>query len=92
MRQVLGVVHLMVLYAGMLLVAQFLVFALSFGRHETNQVYRFIRFLTSPVVRATRAITPGKIDDRHVPVVAFLLLFWIYVALALGIPMVGRSA
>jgi ABC-type nitrate/sulfonate/bicarbonate transport system permease component len=33
------------------------------------------------VVRATRALTPKVIVDRHVPVVAFFVLFWIWIAL-----------
>jgi hypothetical protein len=89
MRQALALVQLLVLYAGLLLLGQFLVFALSFGRHETNPIYRFFRFLTSPVVRIARYVTPRKVDDRHVPVVAFLLLFWIFFGLAVLIPKVG---
>jgi hypothetical protein len=92
MRQVLAVVQLLALYAGLLLIGQFLVYVLSFGRHEDNAVYRFFRFLTSPVVRATRVITPAKVDDRHVPVVALLLLFWIFFGLAVLIPRVGGGA
>lgn len=89
MTQVLAVVQLLALYAGMLLAGQLVVYALSFGRHETNAVYRFFRFLTSPVVRATRWMTPNKVDDRHIPIVAFLLLFWIFFGLAVLIPKVG---
>jgi hypothetical protein len=39
-----------------------------------------------------RRITPTKVDDRHVPVVTFLLLFWLCVALAVYLPrLVGAS-
>lgn len=86
MVNALGVVQLLVLYAGMLLLGQGLVFILSFGRQETNAVYRLFRFLTSPVTGIVRRITPAKVADRHVPVVAFFLLFWIYFALAVFIP------
>ncbi len=67
--------------AGLLLLAQGGIYLISFGRHETNPVYRAVRFLTSPVVGAVRRITPAAVVDKHVPVVAFLLLFWIWVAL-----------
>lgn len=67
-------------FAGFLLLGQGLVRVLSFGRHETNPVYRAFTFLTSPVVRAARAITPSAVVDRHVPLVAFLLLFWLWIA------------
>jgi hypothetical protein len=88
---VLGVVQLLVMYAGLLLLGQGLVYLLSFGRHEDNAVYRFFRFLTSPVTRAIRRVTPEKVADRHVPVVAFFLLFWIYFALAVTIPWVAGA-
>lgn len=81
MPMLLALLHELVKFAGLLLIAQGLVFVFSFGRHEQNPVYRFLRFLTSPVTRAVRAITPGFVVDRHVPVVAFLLLFWAWVAL-----------
>jgi hypothetical protein len=70
-------------FAGLLLLAQGAVWALSFGRHEQNPVYLGLRFLTRPVVAAARAVTPGAIVDRHVPAVAFFVLFWCWVALVL---------
>jgi len=82
----LGIVHTLVWYVMLLLIGQFLVRLMSFGRHEQNPVYRLFRFLTSPVVRVARAVTPAKVSDDHVPVVAFLLLFWIFLGLALWLP------
>jgi len=72
MVNALGVLQLLVMYAGLLLLG-----------------YRFFRFLTSPVTRVVRRITPARVADRHVPVVAFFLLFWIYFALAVAIPQVA---
>lgn len=69
-------------FAGLLLIGQGLVYALSFGRHEVNGVYRFFRLMTSPVVRLTRVITPQKVADRHVPFVALLLIFWVWLFLS----------
>jgi hypothetical protein len=71
-------------FAGLLLIGQGLVFVLSFGRHETNPVYRAMRFLTSPVTRAVRRLSPAFIVDRHVPALALVLLFWLWVALAIA--------
>jgi len=68
-------------FAGLLLLGQGLVYALSFGKHETNGVYRFFRLITSPVVRAARTVTPVRVADRHVPFVALMLLFWIWLFL-----------
>ena len=68
-------------FAALLIVAQALVFLLSFGRHERNAVYRFVRMLTSPVVRVARWLSPRAIVDRHVPAVALFMLFAIWVFL-----------
>jgi len=81
MLQFVQSVYAVAAVAMLLLVGQFLVGVMSFGRHERNAVYRLFRFLTSPVVRLTRAITPARVVDGHVPVVAFLLLFWLCVLL-----------
>jgi hypothetical protein len=90
MIQALNVAYSLAAFAMLLLLGQFCVRVLSFGRHEDNAIYRLFRFLTSPVVRATRAITPRRISDLHVPVVAFLLLFWI--CFALGVVILPRLA
>jgi uncharacterized protein YggT (Ycf19 family) len=68
-------------FAGLLLLGQALVFLLSFGRHEGNPIYRFLRFITRPVVRPVRLITPRFVMDQHVPAVSFFLLFWLWVVL-----------
>ncbi|MEN9772413.1 MAG: hypothetical protein RJA58_1056 [Pseudomonadota bacterium] len=69
-------------FAGLLLLGQGIVYALSFGKHEANAVYKMFRLVTFPVVRATRFITPSKVADKHVPVVALMLLFWIWLFLS----------
>lgn len=77
----LAALHELVKFAGMLLIGQCLVYVLSFGRHENNPIYRVFRFLTSPVVKCVRRITPAKVADHHVPVVSFFLVFWAWVLL-----------
>lgn len=76
MQFALAALHELVKFVGLLLIGQFLVYVLSFGRHERNPIYRALRFLTSPVVTGVRFITPRAIVDRHIPLVAFLLAFW----------------
>lgn len=78
-------VYALAAFAMLLLAGQFLVRVMSFGRHEENAVYRLFRLLTSPVVRIVRAITPARVSDTHVPVVAFLLLFWLCALLGLEV-------
>ncbi len=92
MIQLLNIVYTLASFVMLLLIGQLLVRVLSFGRHEENAVYRFLRFLVSPVTKVVRRITPSRVDDRHVPVVAFFLLFWVCFALAVYLPtMVGAS-
>ena len=57
--------------------------ALLAGCHrEENGVYRLFRFLTRPVLRLMRCVLPAPIIDRHLPVVATLVLFWAWIGLA----------
>jgi uncharacterized protein YggT (Ycf19 family) len=88
----LNIVYTLAAFSLLLLAGQGVVRLLSFGRHEENAVYRFFRFLTSPVVRVVRVITPKKVADMHVPVVAFILLFWICVSLAVLLPRMVAGA
>lgn len=81
MQAVLAIVHELVKFIGLLYIGQGLVYVLSFGRHETNPVYKALRFLTSPVTRLVRAVTPAIVVDRHVPLAAFFLTFWAWVIL-----------
>jgi hypothetical protein len=74
--------------AGWFLLGQGVLYVLAGSSREQNPIYRLFRFLTSPVVRLTRAVTPRVIVDRHVPVVAFFLLFWTWVTLRAQAPSV----
>ncbi len=55
---------------------------LSGARRQTNPIYQLFSVITKPVVRVVRFITPKPIIDKHVPVVAFFLLFWLWIFLA----------
>lgn len=71
-------------FTGLMLLGQGFVYLLSFGRHEHNAVYKMFTILTSPVVKAARVITPRQVADRHIPVVGFFLLFWVWFALTMA--------
>lgn len=81
MEFALAALHELIKFVGLLLIGQFLVYVLSFGRHEGNPIYRFLRFLTSPAVKAVRLVTPRAIVDRHIPLVTFMLAFWSWLLL-----------
>jgi len=67
--------------AGLFLFGQGLLFMLAGPKRDSNGFYQLFRVLTSPVVKATRAITPRAVIDKHVPFVAFLLILWVWLAL-----------
>ncbi len=64
------------------LLGQGLLALLAGSRRATNPVYQLFRVITGPVIRAVRCITPRLVIDRHIPVVAFFLLFWLWIFLA----------
>jgi hypothetical protein len=78
-------------FAAFLLLAQGGIYLLSFGGHENNAVYRAVRFLTSPVTRLVRLVTPARVADRHLPLVAFFLLLWIWILVFDGIRLMPRA-
>jgi hypothetical protein len=80
---VVSVLRALVEVAGYFLLAQGLLHLISGSRRERNPIYRLFKLLTSPVIRIARAVTPKAVLDRHVPFVAFFLLFWIWIGLAI---------
>jgi uncharacterized protein YggT (Ycf19 family) len=55
---------------------------LAGARRHTNPVYQLFSVITKPVLRVVRFITPKPVMDKHLPVVAFFLLFWLWIFLA----------
>jgi uncharacterized protein YggT (Ycf19 family) len=89
---VLGYVQVMAIYIGMLLIGQGAVYLLSFGKHESNAIYKLFAMVTSPVVKIVRMITPSQVTDKHLPFVGFFLVFWIAFGLAVFIPTLVPTA
>ncbi|GMU72740.1 MAG: hypothetical protein HS109_16775 [Burkholderiales bacterium] len=58
----------------MALVGQGVLAILAGSRRDSNVFYQLFQVLTGPFVRGARLITPRIVLDRHVPIVAFLLL------------------
>lgn len=59
---------------------QWLLGLLAGAKRETNMFYQLFQVLTRPFVRGARLITPKVVIDRHVPLVAFLLLAFVWIA------------
>jgi hypothetical protein len=67
--------------AGVAFLGQGVLWAIAGSKRDQNLVYKLFKTLTSPVTRATRAITPRIIIDAHIGLVAFFLLMVIWVVL-----------
>jgi hypothetical protein len=78
----ISVLRALVEVAGMFLLGQGVLYLFAGAKRHSNVVYRVFQVVTGPVVRGVRFITPRVIVDRHVPVVAFFLLFWLWIGLA----------
>lgn len=79
---ILGILRALVEVAGLFLLGQGLLALLAGRRRETNTMYKLFVIITGPVVKATRKLTPRQIIDKHVPFIAFAVLFWVWIALA----------
>ena len=64
------------------LLGQGLLALLAGVRRHDNFVYRLFLVITGPVMKVCRWITPKVIIDKHLPFVAFFLLFWLWIMLA----------
>lgn len=67
--------------AGMFLLGRGLLYVLAGGRRGGNLFYQIFCIVTDPLLRATRFITPRVVMDSHIPVVAFVLVMWIWLAI-----------
>ena len=62
-----------------------LVLGLLAGKHrEQNLFYQLFQVLTKPLMRGARLVSPRVVLDQHLPLVAFLLLFFVWVAATLA--------
>jgi hypothetical protein len=79
---VLSVLRALVEVALLALLGQGVVALLAGARRATNPIFQLFAIVTRPVIRMVRLVTPKPVLDRHVPFVAFFLLFWLWIFLA----------
>ncbi|MEW5771301.1 MAG: hypothetical protein AB1831_13170 [Pseudomonadota bacterium] len=79
-----SILRTLVEVAGFALLGQGALAALAGRQRDGNVFYRVLQIVTRPVVRAVRLITPRLVIDAHIPFLAFFLLFWLWIALALA--------
>lgn len=70
--------------AGFALLGQGALALLAGGRRDDNLFYRILKTVGAPAVKAVRFAAPRVFADAHVPLLAFFLLFWLWIALALA--------
>jgi hypothetical protein len=78
----ISIVRVLVEVAGFTLLGQGVLAVMAGKSRDTNAVYRLMQTISSPAVRLVRFITPRAIIDRHIPLVTFFLLFWLWIGLA----------
>ncbi len=61
------------------LFGQWVLGLLAGAKRDTNLFYQILQIVGKPFVVASRFITPKQIIDRHVPLVAFLLLLFVWI-------------
>jgi len=80
--QLISILRALVEVAGFALLGQGALVVLAGKYRDQNLFYRVLRIVTQPVVSAVRFITPRFVIDRHIPVLTFFLLFWLWIVLA----------
>ncbi len=79
---VLSILRALVEVALLALLGQGILALLAGARRHGNPIYALFLIVTRPVVRVARLAAPRAILDRHLPFVAFFVLFWLWIALA----------
>jgi len=67
--------------AGMFLLGRGLLWVLAGRKRMDNIFYQVLSIVTDPVIRAARFIAPRVVMDKHIPVAAFALVAWIWLAI-----------
>lgn len=62
------------------LAGQWLLGLLAGARREQNLFYQLLQVMTRPFVKGARLVTPKVVIDQHIPLVAFLVLVFVWVA------------
>ena len=66
---------------GYTLIGQGVLFIFAGASREKNLPYQLLSAVTRPIFKVVRVLTPRFVSDRQLGLVAFFLLFWIWVAL-----------
>jgi hypothetical protein len=73
-----SVIKLVAEIALLALAGQWVLGILAGARRDQNLFYQLLQVMTRPFVAGARWITPRIVVERHVPLVAFLVLMFIW--------------
>lgn len=60
------------------LAGRWLLGILAGAKRDQNLVYQLFQVITRPLIRGARLVAPRVVLDQHLPLVAFLLLFFVW--------------
>lgn len=75
---IVSIVKLVAEIALMALLGQAVLGLLAGAKRDQNLFYQMLQIMTRPFVTAARWISPKVVLDRHLPIVAFLVLFFVW--------------
>ncbi len=78
-----NVIKLIAEIALLALLGQWVLGLLAGARKDQNLFYQILQIIGRPFVAIARILSPKVVLDRHVPLVAFLLLFFVWLAATL---------
>ncbi len=82
---ILKIFKAMVEVAGLAFIGQGVVAIFSGNKRDQNFIYVIFKIITNPVTKFARMVSPRFVPDRHIPFIAFGLMFWAWVVLIVGI-------
>ena len=81
MYEVIVILKALTEVAGVAFLGQGVLWVIAGTKRHQNLFYNLFKTVTSPVTKATRAITPRLIVDAHIGLVAFFLLMVLWLVL-----------
>lgn len=79
MLMFVSIIKLVAEIAVLALAGQWLLGKLAGAKRDSNIFYQVLDIVTRPFVKGARLISPKIVIDRHVPLVAFLILVFVWV-------------
>jgi len=81
MYEIIVILKALAEIAGVAMLGQGVLWVIAGSRRRENLIYQIFQTLTSPVMKATRWVTPRVVLDQHIGLVAFFLLLVLWLAL-----------